>query len=183
MMGFLKIFTKSTEDFILLPHVKLTTAPQTPLLRYGEWGVFKTSRVFVTEASEPNPSTPRSSWSPVFAFLSGFSRVVGMGGRGEQAAMWPARLLCEDIGRRFSPFSLFVGGGAVGGPVGGPVGGLLLGLRVLQLLHDFSLVAAGVVPIRVLLRLLLGPLLPRVAGEHGLVLVVVVVLVLVEVRL
>ena len=39
------------------------------------------------------------------------------------------------------------------------------------------------VPIRVLLRLLLRPLLPRVAGEHGLVLVVVVVLVLVEVRL
>ena len=39
------------------------------------------------------------------------------------------------------------------------------------------------VPIRVLLRLLLRPLLPRVAGEHGLVLVVVVVLVLVEVAL
>ena len=41
----------------------------------------------------------------------------------------------------------------------------------------------GIVPISVLLRLLLGPLLSRVAGEHGLVLVVVVVLVLVEVRL
>merc|ERR1712241_1113134 len=80
-------------------------------------------------------------------------------------------------------FSLFISCGAVGGPVCGPVGGLLLGLRVLQLLHDFSLVAAGVMPIRVLLRLLLRPLLPRVAGEHGLVLVVVVVLVLVEVRL
>merc|ERR1719188_1046730 len=182
MMGFLKIFTKSTEDFILLPHVKLTTAPQTPLLRYGEWGVFKTSRVFVTEASEPNPSTPRSSWSPVFAFLSGFSRVVGMGGRGEQAAMWPARSVA--MRRHWSAvFSLFISCVAAGGPVGGPVGGLLLGLRVLQLLHDFSLVAAGVVPIGVLLRLLLGPLLPRVAGEHGLVLVVVVVLVLVEVGL
>merc|ERR1719188_1441635 len=105
MMGFLKIFTKSTEDFILLPHVKLTTAPQTPLLRYGEMGVFKTSRIFVTEASEPNPSTPRSSRSPVFAFLSGFSRVVLMGEGERRRRLGPLarRLLCEDIGRRFSP--------------------------------------------------------------------------------
>ena len=39
------------------------------------------------------------------------------------------------------------------------------------------------VPVGVLLGLLLGPLLSRVAGEHGLVLIVVVVLILVEVRL
>lgn len=84
---------------------------------------------------------------------------------------------------RLVVFSLFIGVGAAGGAIGGPVSGLLIGLRVLQLLHDFSLVAAGVVPISVLLRLFLGPLLSRVAGEHGLVLVVVVVLVLVEVRL
>ena len=46
-------------------------------------------------------------------------------------------------------YYLFIRGGAAGagGPVGGPVGGLLLGLRVLQLRHDFSLVAAGVVPV------------------------------------
>lgn len=42
---------------------------------------------------------------------------------------------------------LFIGVGAAGGAIGGPVSGLLIGLRVLQLLHDFSLVAAGVVPV------------------------------------
>ena len=64
-----------------------------------------------------------------------------------------------------------------------PSGGFGLGLRVLELGDDLSLVAAGVVMVGVHLGLLLGPLLAGLAAEHGLVLIVVVVLVLVEVLL
>ena len=60
---------------------------------------------------------------------------------------------------------------------------LLVLLCVLKLGDDLTFVASGIVMIRVLLGLLLGPLLARVAAEHGLLLVVVVVLVLVKMLL
>ena len=56
-------------------------------------------------------------------------------------------------------------------------------LSVHQFGDDFSFVASRVVVIGVLRSLLLGPLLARMAAEHGLILVIVVMLILVEMLL